>query len=243
MSGGRRAVWLVVAIAALGLQARGQAANVGEPLFQVDFSNPGLSPSHWTLTIHPDGSGHFHTEPGGAVAGGAQGSTQESGPVKDAPDVDRDIQVSAEFADRVFHTARRHTLSKSPCESHIKVAFQGWKKLSLSGPDGEWSCEFNYSSDKEIQALGDSLVAVAETIIEGTRLESLLQHDRLGLDSETEYMMEAAGDGRLQQICAIRGILERLADDPAVLERVRKRVRVLLAKSETEDQGSVIGVK
>jgi len=36
----------------------------------------------------------------------------------------------------------------------------------------------------------------------------------------------------LQQLCAIRGILERLAEDTGVLERVRKRARALLVKPE-----------
>jgi hypothetical protein len=73
---------------------------------------------------------------------------------------------------------------------------------------------------------------VASAIVEGARLETLLQHDRLGLDKETEYLMEAAGDGRVQQIGTIRGILERLAEDPEVMERVRKRARVLLAQGK-----------
>jgi hypothetical protein len=152
--------------------------------------------------------------------------------VIEAPNVDRDIRVSAEFAGRVFETTRQHQLFNSGCESHLKVAFQGWKKLSYSGPDGAGGCAFNYSKDKEIQALGDSLVAVASAIVEGARLETLLQHDRLGLDKETEYLMEAAGDGRVQQIGTIRGILERLAEDPEVMERVRKRARVLLAQGK-----------
>jgi hypothetical protein len=151
----------------------------------------------------------------------------------DPPDVDRDIQVSAEFAERVFLTARNHNWFNVGCESHLKVAFQGWKKLSYSGPGGHGACTFNYSKDKEIQALGDSLVGVAETLREGARLEMLLQHDRLGLDHETEYMTEAAKDGRLLQIGAIRDILERLEGDQEVLERVRKRARVLLSQAGT----------
>ncbi len=35
------------------------------------------------------------------------------------------------------------------CESHAKVAFQGWKKLIYSGPEGEEVCEFNYSKDQQ----------------------------------------------------------------------------------------------
>jgi hypothetical protein len=107
----------------------------------------------------------------------------------------------------------------------------------LTGPGGEWSCEFNYSQDKEIQALGDSLVAVAGTIAEGARLELLLRHDRLGLDREMEFLVEAEADGRAQQMEAIREILKRLADDPGVMERVRKRARVLLTKAGVGVQG------
>jgi hypothetical protein len=113
----------------------------------------------------------------------------------------------------------------------LKVAFQGTKKLTYTGPEGKGSCEFNYSRDAEIQSLGDSLVAVATTIIEGARLEALRQHDPLGLDQEIQNVQEAAGDGRAQQICSIRDILERLSEDPAVMERVRKRAKALLARA------------
>jgi hypothetical protein len=216
--------WLLAAIPALVLTAPGQVATAGAPVIQVDFSNPDLSPSHWTLIIHPDGSGHFRSERNAASAARSQGI--------EAPNVDRDVQLSAEFAGRVFQMAQTHRFFQIECESHMKVAFQGWKKLSYRGPGGQGSCEFNFARDKEIQALGESLVAVAETIVEGARLETLLQHDPLGLDHETEYLVEAAGDGRVQQICAIRGILERLAGDDAVMERVRKRARMLLARVE-----------
>jgi hypothetical protein len=195
-----------------------------DSVFQVDYANPGLTPSHWTLTIHPDGSGHFRSERGAVTASGVQ--------TIDAPDVDREIQLSAGFAKRVFETARQEKFFAVKCESHLKVAFQGWKKFTYRGPDGEGSCAFNYSQEKEIQALGESLVSVAGTILAGARLEMLQLHDRLGLDQETEFLMEAMKDGRAQQICAIRNILQRLTEDPAVMERVRKRASVLLARAE-----------
>jgi hypothetical protein len=246
-----RTVWLVLALAAAGLPVRGAVGSAAGPVVTVDYSNPGLAPSHWTLTIHPDGSGHFRSERSVVAAGDKgntqgntrknrqadiQESTQESAGRLDAPNVDRDVMVSAEFAERVFQTAREHKLFNMGCESHLKVAFQGWKKLSYSGPEGEGSCEFNYSKDKDIQALGDSLAAVAGTILEGARLETLLQYDRLGLDREMEYLVAAAGDGRVQQVSTIKEILQRLAEDPEVLERVRKRARVLLASAGNSGQ-------
>ena len=216
-----RAAWLTLALA-LALPA--VAETPAGPVFEADFTNPGLSPSHWTLTLYPDGGGHFRSERRDAPVSGLENM--------DAPSVDRDIRVSAEFAERVFQAALRHNLFNETCESRTKVAFTGWKKLSYSGPEGKGTCAFNYAKDKEILELGDRLVAVG-TIVEGARLEALLQHDPLGLDRETEYLVEAAGDGRAQQIGAIRGILQRLAEDESVMERVRRRARVLLAKSDS----------
>lgn len=209
--------------ACLALGAHGQA--VRGPAVQVDFSNPAMSPSHWTLILHRDGSGHFHSQMGKPPSEGRREI--------DAPNLDRDVQVSARFAGRVFDTAQRHNWFNESCESHLKVAFQGWKKLSYTGPEGSGSCTFNYSKDREIQNLGDSLQAVAETILEGERLEMLLEHDPLGLDKEMEYLVEAVDDGRAQQICAIRGILQKLVQDESVMERVRKRARILLEQSQT----------
>jgi len=212
---------LAIVATALGTPAGNHDAG---GTFRIDFSNPGLTPSQWSLELRPDGSGHFRSERGN--------TTPRDMKVIEVPDINRDVQVSSKFAEHAFQVALRHKLFNSGCESHMKVAFQGTKKLTYNGPEGEGSCEFNYSKDGEIQALGDSMVAVATTIIEGARLETLLQHDPLGLDAEIQSVQEAAGDGRAQQICSIRDILERLSQDPAVMERVRRRAKALLAHAD-----------
>src|SRR5215469_9225822 len=110
--------------------------------FRADFNNPAVSPAQWTLTLNPDGTGHFHSVRGNAPA--------PDPPAFEAPSVDRDIQVSGQFAQRVFQQVHDHAVSSGDCESHMKVAFQGWKKIAYSGPEGQWSCEFNYSRDKQV---------------------------------------------------------------------------------------------
>ncbi len=207
----------------VGLIAGGAVCAWGQtaPVFELDYSNRNLIPAQWTLEIHPDGNGHFRTERGNAVP------TEDIEP----PDIDRDFQVSAPFARHVFQVAERKRLFHAGCESHMNVAFTGTKKFVYQGPAGEGSCEFNYSKDNEIQGLADSLMSVANTLIEGARLQLLLKHDRLGLDHETEVLVESANDGRAQQIGSIRDILERLADDPMVLDRVKRRARLLLSKA------------
>jgi hypothetical protein len=213
--------WLSLAwaLATLALPAQGDRSSV----LKMDFSNPGLTPAKWTLELHPDGSAHFHADSGAITAAQIHAIEPTA--------VDRDVQLSQQFADRVFDTVHHHNLLNEGCESHLKVAFQGWKKLAYSGPDGVGSCEFNYSKNRDIQSLGESLVGVASTIVEGARLELLLQHDPLGLDKEMEYLKEASDDGRLQQMCAIQGILTKLVDNPGVMERVRRQARLLLAQS------------
>jgi hypothetical protein len=204
----------------------GPAPDAAGPVVVVDFSDSALSIPHWTLTLYPGGNGHFRSETNPAPAGAA---SDEVG----TPSVDRDIRLSAKFTASVFEVAQRHNWFNEPCESHLKVAFQGWKELTYNGPQGRGSCTFNYSKDKEIQTLGDSFTAVAETILAGVRLEMLLQHDPLGLDKEIESLADAERLGRAQQLCVIRGILERLAGDDNVMELVRKRARLLLARADS----------
>ena len=215
-----RLLFVAFIAAVLSVPAAGEPG----PSLRVEFSNPSITPAHWTLVLYPNGSGHFHSERGSAT-----GTAPSIEPVT----IDRDVQVNTAFATKAFEVVRRHNLLRGEqCDSHLKVAFQGWKRFVYSGPDGDGSCEFNFSKNKEIQALGDSMVAVASTIVEGARVELLLQHDPLGLDQALEYIQQGSQDGRLQQVCAIQDILRKLENDPAVMERVRKRARALLAGLE-----------
>lgn len=194
-----------------------------QPVIQVQFANAALIPAEWTMVIHPDGSGHFSSRRGDAPR-------ERPGGIE-AADIDRDIQLTPQFAGKIFQLAHHKKLFRMQCESHLNVAFRGSKTLSYTGPDGQGACTFNYSKDEDIEALGDSLVSVATTLVEGERLELLLRHDPLGLDRETEALLEMARDGRVQQVNLIRPILERLAGDDTVLERVRKRAYSLLAQA------------
>jgi hypothetical protein len=216
---------LLAAVGFLAISVSLSARADQGPVLQVEFTNDQLNPSHWTLILRSDGSGHFTSLAGKAQEGDA--------PSVDAPNVDRDVQLSAAFTARVFEVAHHHHFFNESCESRLKVAFEGWKKFSYTGPDGSGSCTFNYSKDKEIEELSGTFGAVAETMIEGARLQELLQHDRLGLDKEMDYLVDAAGSGRAVEISNIRQILVKLADDDEVLERVRKRARLLLAQAGT----------
>ncbi|HUX27184.1 MAG TPA: hypothetical protein VMV39_00285 [Terracidiphilus sp.] len=218
---------VLVVVLVLAVPAGGETSlGGGGAVLRMEYTNPALEISNWTLEFHADGRGHFHAD--------RDRSTAPKPETIEPTTVDRNIALSPAFAERMFALARRQRYLNVECESRMKVAFQGWKTLSYRGPDGEGSCRFNYSREKDIQAMGDALVGVASTLVEGARLELLLAHEPLGLDREMEYIVGAYKDGRLRQIFAIQGILERLAEDPAVMERVRKQARLLLAREDRE---------
>lgn len=191
--------------------------------FQVDFTNSSLVPSHWILRVHPDGSGHFDSD-------GGNGAAQQTGHMT-VSEIHRDIQLSPALATHIFLVARSRKFFNVGCESHMKVAFQGTKRLSYTGPEGSGNCTFNYSKDKEIEELGNTLMGVEFTIITGAKLEMLLLHDRLGLDQELESFADALHNGNAADPGVIRDTLTRIADDDQVMDRARKRARALLSTS------------
>jgi hypothetical protein len=191
--------------------------------FEMDFTNDKLIPPHWELKLNSDGSGQFD-------AAAAAPSPEDQKQIQ-VGELHRPIQLSAAFTDRVFETAHQRRLFDFPCESHMKVAMQGIKRLSYSGPEGNGACEFNYSKDKQIQALSDSFLAVENTLIFGARLEKLMQHDRLGVDQEMENLVAAVHEGNAIELGAIRSTLDRIASDEEVLERARRKARLLLTSS------------
>jgi hypothetical protein len=215
-------IWFAAALAAV-LAGPACACGQAERTLRIEFSNPGLIPATWTLDLHPDGSGHFHSERGSAP--------RTSIGWMEPPDLDQDVRVSAAFARHAFETAAAQRYFQMECESRNKVAFQGTKRLSYTGPEGTGACSFNYAKEKPVQELSDSLEAVAATIVEGARLERLRQHDRLGLDQEMQSFAEMTADGRATEVGAIREELERIADDEALMERVRRKAKELLAKA------------
>jgi len=210
-----RAWWGV----ALLLISTAGAQETSKNLVRLDFSNPSIIPAQWELVVYADGRGHFH-----AVRGNAKDSS--AGDMEPLT-IDEDVRLSGPFAAQIFAMLEHHRVGDGRCESHSKVAFQGIKTLAYQGPGFHWSCSFNYAKDKDVAMVADLLMSVAATLVEGARLELIWQHDPLGLDKELEFLSDASADGRLQQICAIREILAKLAADPTVMERVRKQARKL----------------
>lgn len=207
----RLLVFLFAAAPILAQQTQGQ--------FTFKYNNPRLDPGSYTLTVGEAGEGHFHSEPGTAV------QTNEVL----LPPSDRNIHLSPALTTQIFSTARQMHFFAMSCEDGKgKIAFQGTKTLVYEGQDGHGSCEFNWSKDPHIQKLAEQMIAVATTLTAGRRLEEEHLHDRLGLDQELENLSRMVANGQAAEISNISDTLQSIAEDEAVISRVRRQAKALL---------------
>ena len=65
----------------------------------------------------------------------------------------------------------------------------------------------------------------------GHRLDYYFHYQKLALDEELKKMEEMANSGGLEEISSVAPILQRIGDDPAVINAVRARAQRLLDHS------------
>ena len=135
----------------------------------------------------------------------------------------------------MFAAARKNKLFAFACDDGGKnIAFQGTKTLQYEGPEGQGSCTYNWSKNAQIDKLTDQFEAIAATLDEGSKLKRQYEHGRLSLDAELETLDQMVHDGRAIEVENIAPILQTLAGDEAVLQRVQRRARALLAQAKSD---------
>ena len=217
----RCSYWLLL-FALSGLPLRAQI-----PVVRFRFENPKLQPAKYVIEVQEDGSGHFRSEEGDPSPDDPQSQPGGS--------QDRPIRVSQALRANLFAAARKNKFFAIRCEDSGKnIAFQGTKTLEYEGPDGKGSCTYNWSKYAQINKLSDQFEAIAMTLEEGAKLQRQYEHGRLSLDSEIEVLEQMARDGRATEIQNIAPILQTLAGDDAVLQRVQRRARALLEMAKTD---------
>jgi hypothetical protein len=223
----RSMVWaalpLVVALGGLPLMAQG----AGPAQIRFTYENPQLQPPKYVVTVGEDGTGHFRSEGGGPAS-----NDPENMP---ADPQDRPIHISKALREAMFATARKNKLFAMACDDGAKnIAFQGTKTLQYEGPEGQGSCTYNWSKNAQIDKLTDQFQAVVSTLDEGSKLQRQYEHARLRLDMELEFLGQMVHDGRAIEVENIAPILQTLAGDEAVLQRVQRRARALLAEAKSD---------
>ena len=200
-----------------------QTSSAAEVVF--DFERPGLSVPKFTLTVREDGTGSYKGETAAVSAGSASsGATRAPG-----QPINQTVRLSASTAENIFKTARSLDYFNVACASKAKnIADTGKKILSYSGSDGHGSCTYNYSEIKSVTQLTDTFQAIAFTMDEGRKLDFMHRYDRLGLYSEMDVLKRELEAKRALELVNISPSLTSIANDEALMERVRERAVALL---------------
>jgi hypothetical protein len=197
------------------------AAKKAEVSFQ--FDRTGLPVPQFTLQIREDGTGRYQADQAETPA------TATSMRGQAAQHIDRTINLTRGTVAKVFKAARGVNYFNIECASKAKnIADTGKKTLSYTGSDGSGSCTYNYSENKTIDTLTNTFLALAYTMDEGRRLEFLHRYDRLGLDAEMISLSQEAEAGRALELGTIAPALAAIADDTALIQRVRLRAQKML---------------
>ncbi|WP_260740225.1 hypothetical protein [Tunturiibacter lichenicola] len=237
MSATARAAAGILLLTCSGLASASQAGDTpktdsksaaAEVSFQ--FDRPGLEVPHFKLRIQEDGAGTYQADQAEMAA------TQTSNRGQAAQHIDRPIKLTPGTVAKIFKGARSLNHFDTECASKAKnIADTGKKILTYSGSDGSGTCTYNYSENKNVDTLTNTFLAIAYTMDEGRKLEFLHRYDRLGLDAEMAYLSQEVQEGRALELGTISPTLASIADDTALIQRVRLKASKMLEQSAAEN--------
>jgi hypothetical protein len=231
-------LWIALILAASSKLASGQdvrpadasavsptsaSASSARPQVAFAFERSGLPVPKYRMTIHDDGSAVYEGEEAPASGGTASVAALRPQPFRNL------VTISPATSSRVFAIARKLNHFNTTCASKAKnIADTGTKTLSYSGPDGSGACTYNYSENKDVEALTEIVQGIAETMDQGRELDHLRRYDRLGLDSAITFLAQEVSEGRALEVGTIAASLRAIAADAEVMARVRTRANKLL---------------
>ncbi|MBV9670579.1 MAG: hypothetical protein JOZ43_06455, partial [Acidobacteriales bacterium] len=105
----------------------------------------------------------------------------------------------------------------------------GEKRLTFIDGDKRTGTTFHYSENPQIQRLTAYLQGIAATQDFARRAKLHRRFDKLALDEDVKQFAGEVQGGRATEINTIRPLLEELANDPAVLNTARERIKAMLA--------------
>jgi hypothetical protein len=212
-----RPLWLACLLLCLWVPARAQETVASAVTFALDF--PGSSPPHYVISISADGHASY-------VSDGKLGNDPESSP---SDPWRLEFIVSPSTSARVFDLAKRAHYFEGEIDSRKKnLAFTGAKTLTYKDAQKSTHAAFNYSPVAPVQELTAFFQGLSATLEFGHRLEYYLRYQKLALDDEVKQMEEMSNKHELEELSAVAPVLQKIADDPAVMKVARARAQHLL---------------
>jgi hypothetical protein len=211
-------------LASCALLAQPQAAPGNSHLI-FEQRWPDSEPRWFELLFQPDGSARYRSLP-------HQKSPQQeskSPEVDPAPEpYEFNFTLSPHSRQFVFAVAAKLPRFQGSLDK-IKVAFTGTKTLRYEDPTGNSSVlSYNYSSSPELTTFTELMQGISQSIELSQTLQFQLRFDKLALDSTLRSAEERVSVRPLPEPQILEPVLQRIANDPAVMNIARQRARHIL---------------
>jgi hypothetical protein len=209
-----RPVFLVACVVLLWMSP-GLAADTARVTFSLDF--PGSDPAHYSIAVQSDGGGLYECV--GRIS-------QES---DDTENYHTQFSFSDATRARIFElAAQANYFSGSIDSGKKKLAFTGAKKLTYKDGQRDTAANYNFSSVLAVQQLTALFQGVAATLEFGRRLDHYHRYQKLALDDELKRMEAQAHAGQLNELPAVKPVLQEIYDDGSVMNVVRARAQRIM---------------
>jgi len=207
---------LVLVCLMLLVLARAQQAPP-EVAFTCDF--PGSDPSHYGISVRSDGHASY-------VSDGKLAKDADS----DEP-FRMEFTVSPATTARIFDIAKKANYFAGDIDSKKKnIASTGSKTLVYKDAQRNTVATYNYSPVPAIEEITTLFQGLSTTLEFGRRLEYDYRYQKLALDEELKRMDDLSGRGGVPEVAAIAPILQKIMNDPSVINGVRARAQRLLER-------------
>lgn len=219
---------LILLLLFCGQILRAQRSSETAAVVSFAFERTGLPVPRFTLAVDQNGRGTYKGDQAEQVVHGvlAQPATVA---------FEQKYEISSQTTRRIFALAEDLDHFNIACASKAKnVADTGTKTLAYVAPGTTHSCTFNYTENKNVSALTDLFLAIAETMDEGRALDHLHRYDRLGLDAELQSFSREVAEGHAVELGTIASTLRSIAEDADLMQRVRTQARALLTMLSVE---------
>lgn len=184
----------------------------------MTYDRAGLTVPHWQIAVNDKGEATYTGKPAQGIDPGV-------------------ISFSMSWTGREkLGTLLDQTHDLHPCETKSKgIANMGQKAVVYMPSSGaEAHCSFNFTDNKPLAEATEYLTAIANTVQTGVELDRLHRYDRLGLDAVMRRLAADVKDHRAAEVIAIQPTLQSLAEDEALMDRVRARAQELLVLAKPE---------
>jgi hypothetical protein len=182
--------------------------------FTCDF--PGSEPDHYAISVSEDGNAAYDSD-------SKLNDSAASEPFH------LDFAVSQTSRTRIFDLAKRAHYFEGELDSKKKnLASTGVKTLAYKDRQKSTRATYNYSPIPAVEDLTAFFQSLSTTLEFGHRLDYYLRYQKLALDEELKKMEEMLNSGGLVEMSAVAPVLQKIADDPAVIKVVRARAQRLM---------------